>query len=192
MSIRNDLLEKILAATELISPFNPTTGMAIERLYDGESGITSQQPASLDTPLKIQFGPVSGTVSDPIQTIASGGDSEASILRINQAGTYRLKTAIQYGRDTSSGTAILNFRALVNGVQAGRSINQRLQNTNTTSIFTDEAWITLPAGVEITYEVVRDSNGNNSGGLIAGETSGSTGWNASPSVALRVERWLGV
>lgn len=189
MSIRNELLEQILSATT--GGFDPTTGIAIERLYDGESQILVQQPTALDTPLEIQFGAVFGTASDPIQTIARGGNSEASILRINQAGTYRVKTAIQYGRESSAGTAILNFRAVINGVQSGRSINQRLQNSNTTSIFTDEAWLTLPAGLDITYEVIRDSNGNNSGGLIAGETSGSTGWNSAPCVSLRIERWVG-
>tara|TARA_R100001594_G_scaffold53735_1_gene87317 strand:- start:44918 stop:45526 length:609 start_codon:yes stop_codon:yes gene_type:complete len=171
-----------------------TSGLApdeitIERLYDGVSGLASQQPSSLDSALAIQFGAVQGTPSDPIQTLAQGGDTEASILRINEAGTYRIKTAIQYGRETSSGTAILNFRVTINGVQAGRSINQRLQNANTTSLFTDEAWVTVPAGIDIVYEVIRDSNGNNSGGLIAGETSGSTGWNEAPSASVRVERW---
>lgn len=172
--------------------FDPAENMNIQRLYDGESALANQLPTGLDTPLQIQFGAIQGTASDLVQTLAQGGDSEASILRINVAGTYRLKTAIQYGRETSAGIAILNFRALVNGVQAGRSINQRLQNVNTTSIFTDEAWLTIPAGTDITYEVIRDSGGADSGGLIAGEVSGSTGWNAAPSCALRVERWIGV
>lgn len=161
----------------------------IERLYDGESGISPQEPNSVDSPVAIQFGAIQGTSSDPIQTIAQGVDTEASILRINQPGLYRLKTAIQYGRETNPGTAILNFRALINGVQAGRTINQRLNNSNTTALFTDEAWLNLPAGIDITYEVIRDSNGANSGGLIAGVTSGSSGWNGSPTAALRVERW---
>lgn len=170
--------------------FNPTTDMSIQRLYDGESLESPQEPSTPDTAKYITFGAVQGTGADPIQTIAQGGDSEASILQINQAGTYRLKTAIQYGRDGASGTSILNFRALVNGAQAGRTISEKLENSNATALFTDEAWLTLPAGVQITYEVIRDSNGSNFGGLVAGETSGSTGWNASPSCALRIERWI--
>lgn len=188
MSIRNELLEDILSATG--GGFDPETGISIERLYDGESLITTQEPSALDTAQYIQFGAVQGTISDPIQTVAQGGDTEASILRINTAGTYRIKTAIQYGRTGASGTSILNFRVTINGVQAGRSINQRLENANQTTLFTDEAWITVPAGIDIVYEVIRDSTGNNSGGLIAGVTSGSTGWNAAPSCAVRVERWV--
>ena len=188
MSIRNELLESILSATG--SGFDPQTGIAIERLYDGESLITNQEPSALDTAQYIRFGVVQGTASDPIQTIAQGVDTEASILRINTAGTYRIKTAIQYGRTGASGTSILNFRVTINGVQAGRSINQRLENANQTTLFTDEAWVNIPAGADLVYEVIRDSNGNNSGGLIAGITSGSTGWNAAPSCAVRVERWV--
>jgi hypothetical protein len=192
MAIRNEDLEQILAAIQAGgTPFNPTTDINIERLYDGESLLASQQPSTIDTPLEIQFGVVQGGPSDPIQTIANVG-SEASILRINTPGTYRIKTAIQYGRTGASGTSILNFRVKVAGSQAGRSINQRISNSNETSIFTDEAWITFPvAPIDIVYEVIRDSNGNDSGGLFAGEVSGSTGWNASPSCALRVERWIG-
>lgn len=185
---RNEILEQILAATQALDPNNPST-LSVERLYDGESALLSQQPVALDTPLQLQFGTVQGTGADPIQTLAGAG-SEAAVLQINTAGLYRLKTAIQYGRSTGAGVAILNFRALVNGVQAGRSINQRLETANQTSLFTDEAWLALPAGAQISYEVVRDSNGNNSGGLIAGETSGSTGWNAAPSMSLRVERYI--
>lgn len=185
MSIRNDLLSNIL--TEIKS--NSIQSISIERLYDGESLINIQEPSLVDSPIYIQFGQVQGSASDPIQTLSQGVDSEASILRINEAGTYRLKTAIQFGRENNAGTAILNFRALINGVQAGRSINQRINNSNTTSIFTDEAWLTLPAGIDITYEVIRDSSGVNSGGVIAGEVSGSTGWNNAPSASLRVERW---
>lgn len=166
-------------------------GISIERLYDGESLLAVQQPSSLNTPLELQFGTVQGTGSDPIQTLANVG-SEASILQINESGLYRIKTAIQYGRLTGAQVAILNFRALVNGVQAGRSINQRLETSNQTSLFTDEAWLYLPAGIQITYQVIRDSNGNNSGGLIAGETSGSTGWNHAPTMSLRVERFVRV
>ena len=192
----------------IISEFNPTTDMQIERLYDGSSAILSQQPSGLDSPLEIQFGAAEGTPSDPIQTLVRGGNSEASILRINQAGTYRLKTSIQFGRTGGAGTSQLNFRALINGVQAGRSqlnfrallngvqagrsISGYLANANVLNLLVDEAWLTLPAGLDITYELIRDSNGNDSGGLFAGETSGSTGWNPSPAASVRVERWIGV
>jgi len=162
---------------------------SIERLYDGESLFASQEPAGLDTSLEIQFGAPQGATSDPVQTIARGGNLEASILRINQTGLYRLKTFIQFGRATSTGNAILNFRALINGVQAGRSINKTLRNSANVDSFTDEAWLSLPAGVEVTYEVIRDSNGDDSGGLFEGQTSGSTGWNRAPCCAVRVERW---
>lgn len=188
----NRLLEDILAATQQ-GGFNPTTGMEIERLYDGSSALLSQEPTGLDTPLEVQFGAPFGTVSDPVSAEIRGGsgNTEASILKINQAGTYRIKTSIQFGRTGASGTSRLNFRALINGVQAGRSISEYMENANVLDLLVDEAWLALPAGLEITYELIRDSNGSNSGGIFAGEVSGSTGWNASPGCSLRVERWIG-
>lgn len=170
--------------------FNPTNDMSIERLYDSASALASQSPVALDTAINIMFGESFGVVSDPVQAIVRDGDTEASILKINQAGTYRIKLAIQYGRANNAGTSILNFRALVNGAQAGRSVNARLPNANSTFLFTDEAWLTLPAGAEITYQLIRDSGGSNFGGLFKGITTGSTGWNEAPTCALRVERWI--
>ena len=168
-------------------PFVGVTG--IERLYDGETAVSPQQPSALDTTLELQFGPAEGTASDPIQTLVRGGNPEASILQINTSGLYRIKTAIQFGRTGGAGTSILNFRALINGTQAGRSINAQIENSNVVQLLVDEAWLDLTAGMQITYELIRDSGGNNSGGAFAGTTSGSTGYNAAPAVALRVERW---
>lgn len=170
------------------SAFNPSN-IIIERLYDGSSALLEQQPTGLDAPLELQFGAVQGTASDPIQTLARGANPEASILRINETGTYRLKTSVQFGRTGGAGTSNINFRALINGTQAGRSISAYLENANVLNLLVDEAWLTLSAGIDITYELIRDSNGNNSGGTFAGETSGSTGWNPSPCVSVRVERW---
>lgn len=175
--------------TDVINSVYLANGMNIERLYDGESSALEQQPNGKDVALRLKFGAVEGTSNDPVQTLPGTG-SEAEILQINKAGLYRVKIAIQYGRTDGANIAILNFRALLNGVQAGRSVNQRLENANQTSIFSDEAWLYLPAGVQISYEVIRDSNGANSGGLVAGETSGSTGWNPAPSMSLRVERFV--
>lgn len=191
MSERNSLLEQIRDNT--IGGFNPTTGMEIERLYDGSSALASQEPSARDIPLEVQFGAPFGTISDPVSAeIRSGsGNTEASILKINQAGTYRIKTSIQFGRTGASGTSRLNFRALINGVQAGRSISAYIENANALNLLVDEAWLTLPAGLEISYELIRDLNGSDSGGVFAGEVSGSTGWNASPGCSLRVERWIG-
>jgi hypothetical protein len=61
---------------------------------------------------------------------------------------------------------------------------------NVTSYFENDTWVELPSGVDLVFEVMRDSAGNNSGGLFGFAPSADPGqWNDSPCAALRVERW---
>lgn len=167
--------------------FDPTTGMTIERLVDGKSLAITQDPTGLGeaNSLQIEFGAALNGAGDPVQLLADG------TLRINQAGLYRLKISLSYGRTGGAGQAELRFRVVINGVQAGQSIGIELDNANTTLAFADEAWLFLPAGLDITYELLRDSSGNDSGSLIQPVITAGTApsWNATTCAALRVERW---
>jgi hypothetical protein len=99
---------------------------------------------------------------------------------------------LQFGRSGSSGTSELLFRVLTNGVQAGRSVAAKISNANDEQYFENDNWVNIPAGLVITFEVMRDDAGNNSGGLIAYEPTdeGVGTWNNAPSAALRLERWI--
>lgn len=154
----------------------------IERLLDGLSTATSQEPVAVDTPIQIEFGPAQNTVSDPVMIDAAGK------LTINQAGTYRIKVTLAYGRTGGAGVSELYFRALIDGVQTGQSVHAKVGSSDVFIPYSDEAWLTLPAGIEITYEMLRDSTGNNSGGIFSGNPV-LAGWNNNPCAAIRVERW---
>lgn len=168
--------------------FNPTTGMQIERLIDGQSSAVTQLPLGLGAvnAIPIEFGASAGLPTDPVQLSAAGA------LTINQAGTYRIKISLVYGRTTNNGTSELRFRALVNGVQAGQSIGVRLTDVALTIPFTDEAWLTLPAGAVITYQIMRDASGVNDGGLRQPNIDlvAAPDWNPTTCAAIRVERWV--
>lgn len=155
-------------------------GITVNRLLDAESVAASQLPSGLDTPLQIEFGPAVSTTDVSL--------SAAGALTINTTGTYRVKVSVELGRSGGAGTSIMFLRALVNGVQAGRSIAYKISSATETSSFNDEAWLTLTAGTVITYEIIRDGAGNNDGGLYRDSTS-VLSWNDSPSAALRVERF---
>lgn len=159
--------------------------LQIERLLDGLSTAGNQQPSALDTPLQIEFGGAQLTPSDPVSLSSTG------VLSINQAGTYRIKLTVAAGRTGGSGVSNLYFRALINGTQAGQSIHLKVDSADIYIPYSDEAWLTLPAGVQITYEIVRDSTGSNSGGLFS-STPNTAGWATNPSAAIRVERWINV
>ena len=164
------------------STFDPKT-MVVERLLDATSLAASQQPVAVDTPVQLEFGAAQNTVSDPVMISAAGA------VTINTAGTYRIKLSFAYGRTGGAGVSELYFRALIGGTQAGQSIHAKVSSADVYIPFTDEAWLTLPAGMVITYELMRDSSGNNSGGIFSGSPT-PVDWNDNPCAALRVERWV--
>lgn len=155
------------------------SNLVINRLIDGESVAVSQDPAGLDTPLQLEFGPAidAGEV-----TLSAAG-----AITFVTGGLYRVKVSVQLGRSGGAGTSVIFLRALVNGAQAGRSLAYKLDDPNIIINFSDEAWLDLPPGAIITYEMVRDSTGNNSGSAIS--TAPTLGWNTSPSAAVRVEKF---
>ncbi len=181
MSIRNDLLEQILSST------GGQTPIGIDRLLDGVSLATSQQPTGEgeDEAIFIEFGAAQGSLSDPVMIDANGK------LTFNAGGLYRVKVSLIYGRQGGAGVSELRFRAVVNGNQAGQSIGVEIDNANTGIPFSDEAWLFAPDGLEVQYELMRDSSGNDSGGLFKPVITSGTApnWNDCTCAAIRVERW---
>ena len=159
------------------------SGMVIERLVDGFSTATSQEPTGLDAALQIEFG--AGETSTPVTLDANGK------VTINVTGTYRVKLGFAVGRAGSSGVASLYVRSLIDGVQAGQSVHWTIGSAESYIPFTDEAWLTLTAGTEITYEIIKDSgnSGVDAGGLFQSDPV-TTGWASNPSASIRVERFV--
>lgn len=170
------------------SSFNPTTDMQVERLFDGLSVAAEQNPTGTGfaNAAQIEFGPAQGGVSEAF-TLGSDGT-----MTINETGTYRIKVALQFGRIGAAGTSVLFFRVVVNGVQAGRSVGTKLLNSNTLFYFENDNWVNISAGTVIHFEVMRDSSGNDSGGLVAQDPvdEGAGTWIGAPTAALRLERWV--
>ena len=159
------------------------SGMVIERLVDGFSTATSQEPTGLDAALQIEFG--AGETSTPVTLDANGK------VTINVTGTYRVKLGFAVGRAGSSGVASLYVRSLIDGVQAGQSVHWTIGSAESYIPFTDEAWLTLTAGTEITYEIIKDSgnSGVDAGGLFQSDPV-AAGWASNPSASIRVERFV--
>lgn len=159
------------------------SGMVIERLVDGFSTATSQEPAGLDAALQIEFG--AGETSTPVTLDAAGK------VTINVTGTYRVKLGFAVGRVGSAGVASLYVRSLIDGVQAGQSVHWTISSDESYIPFTDEAWLTLTAGTEITYEIIKDSgnSGVDAGGLFQSDPV-TAGWASNPSASIRVERFV--
>jgi len=170
------------------SNYTSAENISIDRVINGLSLATDQQPSGTGetNAIQIEFGAAQGTISDPVQLSAAG------TLTFNEAGLYRLKVTADVGRTGGGGVSQLRLRALVDGAQAGQTIGFEIDDANTAIPFTDEAWLNIPvSGVEISYEIMRDSSGNNNGGLFQPEVTAATAPNWSPCTcaAIRVERW---
>lgn len=139
-----------------------------------------QFPSVLDTSLQVTFGTAQGTSSDPVMIDAAGE------ITFNETGVYLING---YGsverRGSSGGVAILLFRFLVDGVQAGsvKSFHLDTTNLNIPYEITFPINITTP-GTTATFEIMRDSSGNNAGGLYPHTTLGP--WSNIPSSEVNI------
>tara|TARA_R110000851_G_scaffold165758_1_gene310820 strand:- start:4625 stop:5242 length:618 start_codon:yes stop_codon:yes gene_type:complete len=161
---------------------NTPSDLKIERLLDAVSLAAAQEPVALDTPLQIEMGVAQFTALDPVSITAAG------LVTFNETGTYRVKVSIAIGRTGGAGVSELYARALVNGAASGQSIHFKIGSSDSYQAYSDEAWLTLPAGTTLAYEILRDSTGTNSGGAFSGNPA-TAGWADNPSAALRIERW---
>lgn len=140
----------------------------------------TQAPSALNTALQVTFGAAQGTSGDAVM-ISSGG-----LITFNQTGLYLINGYGSVERQGSSGgTAILLFRFLVNGTQAG---SVKAFHLDTTGVSTPYE-ITFPinittAGTTASFEIMRDSSGTNAGGLYPHTNLG--GWSNVPSAEVNI------
>lgn len=140
---------------------------------------SDQTPLGTDTPLQLEFGGAQGSVNDPIELKSNGA------ILIHKANQYKFITLIQYGRTGSGGASWLFFRLLVDDKQVSRSIFVKLDGTGDDLPLQLTRTLNLTAGQTVTFEVIRDSQGNDSGGLFV--TTPTLGdWLAAPSASVRV------
>lgn len=176
-------------STSVAAASSRTRGISIERIFDGVSVASVQNPTGtgIANAIQVEFGPAQNTVTDSVQLLVDG------TVRINQSGTYRFKIALQFGRSGQVGSSILLFRVTdAAGNQLGRSISALIDDADTDRYLENDTWLTVPAPVDLKFEIMRDNNGNDSGGLIATvpDPEGAGTWNDAPTAAMRAERWV--
>lgn len=145
-------------------------------LLSATSVAATQQPTLVDTPLQIEFGPAQTTTEIDI--------SAAGAITFKTAGKYIISTFFQYGRTGATGSSILFNRYLVNGVQNGNSLGSKIDDANTLVPWSSAIQFTAAANDVLTIEIVRDSAGDNSGGLFA--LTPTLGWNTAPCAAIQI------
>ena len=139
----------------------------------------NQLPSGLDTPLQVTFGIAQGTIADPVMVDASGN------VTFNESGIYLINGCASFERQgSSSGSAVIAFRTLINGVQAGATKVVELRQTETIIPYDLTIPINATAGDVLTWEIMRDSSGVNQGGLYSHTLLG--GWSNVPSVSVSI------
>ena len=142
----------------------------------------NQQPVATDTPIVVEFGAAQGTISDPVMIDALGR------IDFNEEGIYLINIVAEFGRTGGAGVSELRFRMSVNGVGMEPVISAMIDNANTrVPLIITVPTINAVAGMYLEFELLRDSTGNNSGGLFSTNTT-LAGWADSPSARVIINR----
>ena len=143
------------------------------------SDTTDQTPGALNSALQVTFGPAQGTLADPVMVDAAG------VIRFNETGQYLFNGYANFARGgLSGGTAVIAFRALFNGVQAGVTKVVDIKDSDDIVPYDLTMPISATAGDTLIWEIMRDGTGSNYGGLYTQALAG--GWSNVPSVAINI------
>ncbi|PHR58808.1 MAG: hypothetical protein COA47_10405 [Robiginitomaculum sp.] len=145
-----------------------------------------QSPTGTDVPLTVIFGDAQGGPTDNVALDAGG------VISINLTGFYSIQFKAQYGRSGAAGTSWIYFRTMVafdgvNFIQPAGSTLTKITNSNEDQSITERALLELQQGWKLKVEIMRGSEGNDSGGLIATVPAEGT-WMTSFSSEVTVQR----
>jgi len=139
------------------------------------------QSPSGNTALKVEFG---ATQSSTNLDILSSGN-----VVFSTAGNYLVNTFISVTKEGVSGNvSVFAFRALINGVQVGDPKVFKIIEAGLLTPYELTVPVIANANDVLTYEIMRDSSGNDSGRL---EGANLLGWvGTTPSA--QIEVWKNV
>ena len=143
---------------------------------------TNQSPALVDTALQVVFG---GAVSNADTALAANGT-----VTINTAGLYQVKVDLQVGRSTTTATAKVVARVLVNDAAWDVTKAVHLGTSGGIIPVTFDFLRTFAASDTIKVQIARDSTGENDGGLVTFNPV-IAAWDDVPSAAIKVYRIAG-
>ena len=146
-------------------------------LLTAKSLATDQSPTVTDTALQVEFGALQTTTDIDLSALGA--------FTFKTAGKYIIAPFFQYGRAGSTGTAFLLNRYLVNGIQVGDSLAAKVDNADTLVPWSSSIQFTAVANDVLTIEVMRDSTGNNSGGLFSA-TPAVGAWALAPCASIQI------
>ena len=142
----------------------------------------SVTPGAVDTPVVATFD---STQSNSDITMSSTG-----LITIVTSGLYFVTVNCNIGRSNSTATAILAARMLINGIQFGFTQSSVMTTNTSARPVQFNILRAFSAGDTIQIQIMRDSAGQNDGGLVPQAITSAT-WGDSPSFFMRVSKILG-
>lgn len=140
-----------------------------------------QSPLITDTALQVEFGADNQSVN--VEILSSGSISFVT------AGNYLVNTFISVSKEVNPGIySVFAFRALINGVQVGDPKVFKISEENLLTPYELTVPVVAAQGDALTYEIIRDSSGDNSGRL---EGATLLGW-AGNTPSAQIEVWKNV
>jgi len=131
----------------------------------------------VDTPLQVEFG--------ALQTTTDIDISATGAITFKTAGKYIIYPCFQYGRTGATGKSFLLNTYLRNGVQEGASLASKIDNASTLVPWSSSIQFTASTNDVLTIEIMRDSAGDNSGGLYALDPTPAD-WANAPCAAIQI------
>ena len=154
-------------------------GLQDDSLIMVAASTIAQNPTALDVPLQVVFGALQATTEFDM--------SAAGALTCNVSGTYHLLWNFRFSRTSSTGTAKLLLGFFLDGTQIGRTLSGTIEGAGDVFPFSLSVPLKLTAGQVLTISVMRDSTGNNDGGL-APFVPAVGGWSTSSSASTRIDK----
>jgi hypothetical protein len=143
--------------------------------------LVEQSPTILDIVEQVEFGAAQGSGSDPVSIDVDGE------VTFNKGGQYENIFNFQLGRVGAGNVSWIFLRFKLDGVQFDEPILTKLNDINDDLHMEVTKNLTVTAGQTMTVEMIRDSQGNNTGKLMT-ETPILSGWGMTPSAALTISR----
>lgn len=142
------------------------------------SSFANQLPIGQSTPLQIEFG--ANQQTPEVNLLPTG---EVNFL---VDGTYFFEAFGNVERNgNSGGVAMVMYRILINGAQLGITRGVDINSVGIMIPLSVSEPINVAAGDVLTFEILRDANGVNQGGLYAHQVAGGV-WTTVPSASISV------
>lgn len=162
---------------------NPSTlqNISISSIIEGTS-LTTQGPTAVDTPYQVTWG--AATSNSDVDIAANG------TVTILTSGLYFITFNLNLGRTTTTGIATLASRLLIDDTPTGFTQAVKIDTSANVTPLNASMFRSLGVNSTIKVQLIRDSAGNNDGGLITIDPV-LAGWTNSPSAAIRVQKVAG-